>query len=537
MSDTVRFSTLSPLICPLCSQRYSAGSRFCPFDGEPLVEFAWDPDADPLLGKVIEERYQIEAVLGEGGMGKVYAVRHLRLGRAFAMKVLRGELARDRSLADRFIQEARATAAINHPSIIAISDFGVMPDAAPYFVMELLEGQTLAKLIRTGGPIPARRAVGIAVKIAAALQAAHEAGVVHRDLKPENIFLAQVTGLEEVKVVDFGASRLLGASRITRTGIIFGTPHYMSPEQASGIDVDHRADIYAFGIILYEMFTGKVPFEAESFMGVITQQILAKPVPPSQVHPSAKDLGVLEDITLRCLEKRPADRFDSMDELRHALLAGASGQPRARLPSAPGRKELASELELPSLAEIRSRAEDPFVVPRGRAPLYTLACVAMLVGAALVYGVHASTTPPPTSASGAPAPSLNPPPPPVTVTLPVPSASSAPPVERRVRITANVPGDIWRGNEKMGPVPFDLAVPPKAPKTSYELRAPGRGTQRFSIDERTGPSLDLVVGPPVWAPRASVTERPSKPPPPPAPTRFEGGEEDRLLERLRKRVP
>jgi serine/threonine-protein kinase len=485
MSDTVRFSTLSPVICPLCSQRYSAGSRFCPFDGEALVEFAWDGDTDPLLGKVIEGRYQIESVLGEGGMGKVYAVKHLRLGRAFAMKVLRGELARDRSLADRFIQEARATAAINHPSVITISDFGTMPDGAPYFVMELLEGQTVAKLIRAGGPIPAKRAVGIAVKIAAALQAAHETGVVHRDLKPENVFLAQVTGLEEVKVVDFGASRLLGASRITRTGVIFGTPHYMSPEQASGIDVDHRADIYAFGIILYEMFTGRVPFEAESFMGVITQQILAKPVPPSQVHPSARDLGVLEDITLRCLEKRPADRFESMHALRDALLAAAPGQPRARLPSAPGRRELASELELPSLAEIRGRSEEQAELPRSRAPLYALACLGAGVGVAIIYGVYASTAARrPTTPAAATAPAHPEPP---VATAPAhpepPAATGASPLA----------------------APSSTAPPPR------RVPARPRGTGTLPSARATPPA----------------TTRPAE----------SGTDEDRWLERLRKRVP
>ncbi len=539
MSDTLRLLTLSPVICPVCSQRYSAGSRFCPFDGEPLEEFEWNPDADPLLEKVIDDRYKVESVLGEGGMGKVYTVMHLRLGRPFAMKVLRAELARDKSLADRFTQEARATAAINHPSIITISDFGTTPEGAPYFVMELLEGQTLAKLVRAGGPLPAKRAVGIAAKVAAALQAAHSSGVVHRDLKPENIFLAQFSGREEVKVLDFGASRLLGSSRITRTGVIFGTPHYMSPEQASGVDVDHRADIYAFGIILYEMFTGKVPFEAETFMGVITQQLVAKPVPPSEVHPSARDLGVLEDITLRCLEKRPDARFATMGELRHALLTATPSSPRMRDSSGKVRVELASELELPSLAEIRSRSEEPIRVPRNRAPLYAVGFVAMLVG---IFGAWVASLMLKSRATAAPSTPLGPVSfaPAMSGVASVPSASAvaSAAVDRHVRVTANVAGEIWQAGKPLGAVPLELVAPAKGSSASYEFRASSQRKKAFVVDDATGPALELVIpngtrapiGAPVVVPKPPTTHVTTSTPP-------AGGTDEDLLERRLKRVP
>ncbi len=542
MNDTLRLSTLSPVICPVCSQRYSPGSRFCPFDGEPLEAFEWDPDIDPLLGKVIDDRYKVESVIGEGGMGKVYAVSHLRLERTFAMKVLRTELARDRSLADRFIQEAKATAAINHPSIITICDFGTIPDGAPYFVMEMLEGQTLAKVMRGGGPLPARRAVGIAVKVAAALQAAHANGVVHRDLKPENIFLAQFSGREEVKVLDFGASRLLGASRITRTGVIFGTPHYMSPEQASGIDVDHRADIYAFGIILYEMFTGKVPFEAETFMGVITQQLVAKPVPPSEVHPSAKDLGVLEDITLKCLEKKPEARFANMEELRKALLSATPTSPRMRDSAGKVRVELASELELPSLAEIRSRSEEPISVPRNRVPLFAVGFVSTLVGVAIVWAASSLSKPTVDAASVA---ALSPAtgsvtPLPIASQAPIPASATPPSVERRVRVTANVGGDVWQSGKRIGAVPLDLVAPDKGSSASYEFHASRERRKNFVIDDGTGWTIEIFLptlptgahslfgaGGSVKPPSTGVT--------PPAPPM--GGSDEDLLERRLKRVP
>src|SRR5438046_476732 len=168
--------------------------------------------------------------------------------------------------------------------------------------MELLEGTPLSRLIRKGGPLPAALAVRILLQTASALAAAHAAGVIHRDLKPDNIHLAKNN---TVKILDFGVAKMAGAGRLTRTGMVFGTPHYMSPEQASGADVDHRADIYAFGIVMYEMFTGKVPFEADSYMGVLTKHMFMDPDPPSQVNEAARELGALEDVTLRCLEKRP----------------------------------------------------------------------------------------------------------------------------------------------------------------------------------------------------------------------------------------
>jgi serine/threonine-protein kinase len=215
--------------------------------------------------------------------------------------------------------------------------------------------------------------------VAAALGAAHAAGVVHRDLKPDNVFLsaggsesvargttsAMLSDAPDVRVVDFGAAKIVGSSRMTRTGIVFGTPHYMSPEQASGAPLDHRADIYALGVIMYEMFTGRVPFEADTYMGILTQHMFVQPVPPSQVSDAAKELGALEQITLICLEKKPEDRFASMDDLVAAIdavvrLDGRGGvdiAPRLDMPAhhvPPSvRYRMADELEPPTLEELR----------------------------------------------------------------------------------------------------------------------------------------------------------------------------------------
>jgi serine/threonine protein kinase len=318
--------------CPECKQHFGVDATFCPFDGSRLELASYDPPVDPLVGTVIDGRYEVRGLLGEGGMGTVYEVRHKALGRAFAMKLLRRDVAREPDLAARFIHEAKATGSLRHPHIVSITDFGQLADTTPFFVMEMLVGQTLADLIKAG-PLEARRASQILMQVASALGAAHEAGVVHRDLKPENVFLARPNGPraldaeDDVKIVDFGAAKVLGASRITKTGIVFGTPHYMSPEQASGQPVDHRADIYALGVIMYEVLTGRVPFEADTYMGVLTQHMFVQPKPPSTVRPElAGQLGSLEEITLRALEKRPEDRYQTMNGLAADLEKAARGE-------------------------------------------------------------------------------------------------------------------------------------------------------------------------------------------------------------------
>ncbi|HMJ51046.1 MAG TPA: protein kinase [Polyangiaceae bacterium] len=345
--------------CPSCMQHFTGDARFCPFDGDALEAApGYRPDADPLIGTIIDGRYEVECVLGEGGMGTVYGVRHRSLDKRFALKVMRADMAQQDELAERFIQEARSAAAIGHPNIVLITDFGELPSRAPYFVMEFLEGIPLSKLLRAGGPPPFARAVRILKQVAAALGAAHAAGVIHRDLKPDNI---HITGNDVVKVLDFGVAKMAGAGRLTRTGMVYGTPHYMSPEQASGDDVDHRADVYALGIIMYEMFAGRVPFEADSYMGVLTKHMFMVPEPPSHVNAAVRELGALEDVTLKCLEKKPGARYPSMDALIaevESIARVGSGdrleilRPRAEAGHQPAAFHLADELEPPAREEL-----------------------------------------------------------------------------------------------------------------------------------------------------------------------------------------
>ena len=244
--------------CSVCGTRFTNEMRFCPHDGQPLQEVTDQKEVpiDPLVGIVIDGRYLIESVLGEGGMGVVYLATHTALNKRFAVKVLRGEIARDEEIMRRFVREAQSSTAIGHSNIVDISDFGKLDDGTAYFVMEHLDGEPLTDRIRRGA-MPTSEVLHICAQIAAALAAAHGRGIIHRDLKPDNIFLIRRGGDDRfVKILDFGIAKVGGANaKLTRTGMIFGTPHYMSPEQAAGQSVDSRTDIYALGVILFEMLT------------------------------------------------------------------------------------------------------------------------------------------------------------------------------------------------------------------------------------------------------------------------------------------
>jgi len=279
-----------------------------------------------LIGETIDERYRVESLLGEGGMGLVYRVTHTRLNKPLAIKVLRLENTHDEEVLARFRREAESASAIGNQHIVDINDFGVLRDGSTYFVMECLEGMDLIEAMDLAKRMPEGRALRIATQICKALSAAHDAGIIHRDLKPENVFLTSREGISDfVKVLDFGIAKVAnGPTRLTRKGEVLGTPHYMSPEQCEGEDVDHRTDIYALGVLLYEMLTGHVPHDADTMMGILTKHLYEDPIPPKIRVPQVS--AELEQVILRCLEKRPERRYQTMRELEADLARIQSGK-------------------------------------------------------------------------------------------------------------------------------------------------------------------------------------------------------------------
>src|SRR4051812_2054987 len=290
------------------------------------------PPPDPLIGRTLDGRYRIESVLGEGGMGLVYRARHAMLNKPLAIKVLKPEVSKDAEVMQRFQQEAQSASGIGNQHIIDISDFGSLPDGSTYFVMEFLDGVSLTKAIEVQHPMPADRVIRIAKQLCEALGAAHERSIVHRDLKPDNIYLVKRGNDKDfVKVLDFGIAKVGGASsKLTKAGQVFGTPHYMSPEQCAGSNVDQRTDIYALGVILYEMSAGRVPFDADNLMGILTKHMYKKPIPPHELPPPQNVPPGLEAIIMKCLEKSTEVRYQSMAEVKADLEAIESGlTPRA----------------------------------------------------------------------------------------------------------------------------------------------------------------------------------------------------------------
>ncbi len=318
-------------MCAKCRAEYSGGEAFCPLDGARLVTAsqlaAQAHLEDPLIGAVLSGRYVLSRRIGTGGMGVVYEARHTTLGKRFAVKILREQATASDDAVARFRQEAKSATRIGHDNIVQITDFGETDGGASYLVMELLDGEDLARVLASEHTLPLERAIPILLQVCRALGAAHDKGIVHRDLKPENIFLVSRGGEPDfVKIVDFGMAKMndqetpgVPGRKLTKTGMIFGTPEYMSTEQAYGRPTDHRSDIYAVGIIAYEMLTGRVPFSGESFMAILSQHMLDAPPRMSEANPHVRVPEALERVIVACLAKSPDERPQSMQELSRAL--------------------------------------------------------------------------------------------------------------------------------------------------------------------------------------------------------------------------
>jgi serine/threonine protein kinase len=304
-------------VCPQCGNEYLTTDRFCPRDGSPLRPKAGD---DPLIGRVIADRYLILARLGEGGMGRVYLGEHMKMNRQCAIKVMNPNLVNDTDSSTRFAREASNAARILHPNVAAVFDYGEA-DKIVYLVMEFVDGEPLSKILEREGPLDPRRAVDLARQIADGLAAAHELGIVHRDLKPDNVIVTRSRNQREVpKVVDFGIAKAvtgLDQEGLTRSGLVIGTPEYMAPEQLLGDPVDARADVYSLGCILYQMLSGIQAFAGDTREQMIRRRLHEAPPHVREIVPGIP--RQLDGLIAKMLARSAKDRLANGGEVRDAL--------------------------------------------------------------------------------------------------------------------------------------------------------------------------------------------------------------------------
>lgn len=316
-------SSLGKRTCPVCGVAVHNALATCPNDGTVIEEPA-------AFKRSFAGKYQFVSEIGRGGMGVIYKAKQPLLDRYYAIKMLNVQQANQQTLA-RFHQEAKAASTLNHPNVISVHDFGFTDDDDPYMVMDFAEGMSLANLIQSVGAIHYKEALGIFIQIAAGMNHAHALGVLHRDLKPSNVMLTHPESIgAEVKIVDFGIAKINKAeecSSLTQTGDVFGSPLYMSPEQASGKKVDARSDIYSLGCLMYEVLTGAPPLQAETIIQTMFLHLNQMPTSMSEKTPNANFPDSLEYVVRKCLEKDPVLRYQTMLDLKADLFKVSVEQP------------------------------------------------------------------------------------------------------------------------------------------------------------------------------------------------------------------
>jgi hypothetical protein len=375
-------------ICPVCSTEYADDVKFCPNDGQTLRAAA---PANDLVGQVVADRYHVVKKLGEGGMGQVYLAEHVKMGRRSAIKVMNPSMVHDPDAVARFNREASNASRITHPNVCAIYDFGETPDGLIYLAMEFIEGEPLTDLLEREGALPLARAADIFRQTADALQAAHDLGIVHRDLKPDNIMLTRRKGAgggDTVKVVDFGIAKAIGGDesgqKVTKTGLVIGTPEFMSPEQLSGDTLDGRSDLYSLALVLYRMLTGKLPFEATTVQETMIKRLTDE---PTKLADARSDLAFppgLQPVLDTALARTPAERYQSVAKFA-ADVGAITGRPgTGSVPEARGDPEAKTQLLDPASAmpttRISARQAAP-VTARKRSLIPVAVLVVAVVGA------------------------------------------------------------------------------------------------------------------------------------------------------------
>ncbi len=482
------------LICPKCRTTYSSSLvGVCYRDGEKLVshdEFVV-AEADPLRGRLVAGKYRVADRIGQGGMGTVYRAVQIGLNRHVAVKILKRELAFDPDTVARFQREANALSLLTHPNTVRVYDFGQTEDGLLFLVMELLEGELISNKLNREGVMDVLESVRTTQQILRSLSEAHEHNIVHRDLKPDNILVTRTVGQADslVKVLDFGIAKIAGPDRAidqfeTQAGTVFGTPRYMSPEQAQGGVLDHRSDLYSVGTLLYLMLTGRAPFVDDDAVVVMAKHIREIPDSPRTAAPDRPIPKSLDDVVTRSLQKDPALRYESARAFEAAL--------EACVP------------EVLALRTGRGR------IMRRLLPIAAAAATATLV--VLAYaGYHRATS---TAQEHRATP----------LVVPKPELAIAPtpivvrenddeevlvegPGPANVAIRSDPEGaTVFRDGERLGETPLDLLVQPDQELVRVELRKPGFQPLAAELTARDGERLLTLA-----------KEQAASPPPRPAP--------------------
>ena len=456
-------------ICPQCRTVYTGGEKSCPRDGTRTVNAREHAEAegDPLRGVVVAGRFKILERVGIGGMGTVYRAEQSGLGRAVALKILKKEFVPDRDTVTRFHREAKAMSLLTHPNTVRVFDFGETPEGLLFLAMELLEGELLTHRIEREGALDVATAIGFAKEILASLSEAHEKGIIHRDLKPDNIYLARVEGrlAPVVKVLDFGIAKVIQGDRQidqleTQAGTVFGTPRYMSPEQAQGKRLDPRSDLYAVGVLLYQMLVGHAPFIDDDAVVVMAKHIKEKPQSLHAAAPTRPIPASLERAVLKALEKDSTGRFATSDEFVKRLDSTLPDVEEAARLSRTGRY---------SRSPLNGVSRAVLFGAGGGLLLASAIAIALVVKSGSQDDADVTAI----AVDAAPVPPMGAPPGPAPPG-PAPNVRSTPTPAASVEVRSEPAGaEVWREGQMLGVTPLSVAVAAGESAVSVELRKPG----------------------------------------------------------------
>ncbi len=540
-------------VCPSCGHR--GDESVCPNDAFPMVDestFSKPGEEEALVGQVFGERYKVDALIGKGGMGWVFRATHLVMQQTVALKVMRRELASDMVMVKRFYQEARACSRLKHHHSIKVHDFGVSEDGNAYLAMEYLDGRPLSDVMVEQSPFPAERACRILAQACKSLEEAHSIGLVHRDLKPANIFLVDMMGeTDYVKVLDFGIAKIVEGDKakesLTGTGAIVGTPCYMSPEQARGAELDGRSDLYSVGIMLYELLTRELPFEADSATDLLVKRLVEDPRPIADAAPEGVEIpaavaALVTDLLDRYPDNRPATATDVRARLED--LAGMQRSPRptdvtvhdraraSTVPTGPATVPRTPPAEpdpaRPPGSDTSSVsldwAAEPELGSRQRVAILVAAVLVLALGGVGAYALWPGSTPDepapgptPTAPGEAPEPAAAS----DTAATPEPDTASQPPTEQRDAspgpAAAPTPTPEPTGPEGAKPKAETAPATPPAVAPSPEPPAKTKARTEKKVSKRKTRPKKRKPRPPAKTPASKPTARPAPPAPPPAP--------------------